>query len=123
MKPKFNLDLKVPFAHNGNMLTYTYESYPYVDPAPTTADKDHWKMERLGEWRKNLPFTASLRLSEFQRGRSAAHFILKDAAGHEFTIFAKFLLDALQHNTCHNGWFHGRWAFAKRGANYSIIKL
>lgn len=102
-------------------MTFTYSAYPEVDPL--CAPSDRWAQCGVKEWRKNTPFSATLRLDSFQRGRSAAHFILKDDAGHEYTIFAKFLLEALQGDTCYSGWLHGKWAFAKRGANYSIIKL
>lgn len=121
-KPKFNPDLKVPFDYNRSMMPFTYNIYPAVDPVPINPS-NHWELDGLGEWRDNAPFAATLRVSDFRRGRSAAHFIIKDDAGREYTMFAKFLLDALQNDTCFNGWLHGQWAFVKRGPNYSIIKL
>jgi hypothetical protein len=112
-------ELYVPFDEKGNMLTYSQRAYPEID----FPDIRWHARPRTASWKKAEPFPATLRITRFERGRSAAHFIFIDDKKREYTMFGKFLIDALQSDNMFAGWLHGRWNFAKRGANYSIVKI
>lgn len=99
------------------MLPWTGTIYPNVAAPPAG---NRWLFEAFS-WKPATPFRETLRVARFERGRSAADFILIDAAGREYTMRANLLLDALEHVNVYGGWINAEWSFNKRGANYSLI--
>ncbi|WP_051165357.1 hypothetical protein [Nocardia testacea] len=91
----------VPYCtRSGNMLAYP-------DPG--------------SEMRTNAPFTATLRIVDYIRGRSAARFVLEDkATGLTFPMFLTDMLNVLQHASIEKGVVSGRWIGCKRGQNYGL---
>ncbi|GAA4946275.1 hypothetical protein HD597_006788 [Nonomuraea thailandensis] len=79
--------------------------------------------KRNAEWRPNEPFTATLRITGWERGRSAARFFLADQDDHEFPMFLKDLCTMLNATTVSRGTVTGRWHVVKRGENYGLSYL
>lgn len=99
------------------MLSWTSAVYPATQAGAST----YWGA--VARWQYNTPFSASFKIKDFRRGRSAASFILADVSGREYTMMAKYFVDAIQKSDCFKGWINGLWQFAKRGANYTLVKL
>jgi hypothetical protein len=94
---------KVPY-HKGELL-----SYP-----------DSWLMKD-GEWRDNAPFTASMIVSGYGRGRSSAYFILKNEQGKSFPMFMTDMTDLIERTVIRCGVITGEtWVVTKRGQNYGV---
>lgn len=73
------------------------------------------------DWRPNLPFTATMRLHETRRGRSAAYFVWHDQDGRSFPMFITDMADLVRAGTVvAGGVVAGLWMVAKRGTNYGI---
>lgn len=115
----------VPFDGLGNLQSWTHMEAGHDLPATCRPGKtiDKWDQERATYWRPATPFHATLTLDRLERGRSAARFIWKDLAGHEFPMFGQWLCNAIKLGVLSNGQLAGTWGFAKRGANYSIQYL
>jgi len=104
-------NIQIPFDKYGELL-----SYP----------------SHLCVWKENCEFQAIFRVSGFERGRSAAHFILEAIqipadlpngikSGKSFPIFMTDLLDLIQNKTIINGNIESSlWTFCKRGKNYAV---
>ena len=72
-------------------------------------------------WRPNGPFKTKMEICGMERGRSAAHFTLRDDASKEYTIFMSDLLDVLKNHGIIKGWTEElTWSFCKRGQNYGV---
>lgn len=78
------------------------------------------------EMRPNDPWSGTLRLDDFMRGRSAARFIWYadgDPVDQRRT-YPMFMVDMLElvktQGVQPGGLVHGRWTVAKRGANFGI---
>lgn len=117
---------KIPFHPiNGNLMTWPKE---YVFGG-RNADGSYTQLKPV--WRDNYVFKAVLYLDRQERGRSAAHFILKDRHGTEYTMFMTDLVDVLNKACVMEGAFceydgdteciiSVRWTFCKRGQNYGV---
>lgn len=113
-----NPELQVPFDGLGNQLTYA-RYYPGDDYVETST---RWSNPRKQDvlWRWNEAFPARLTVVRTERGRSAAHFIWKDEADQERTMFMTDVFDLLQHANIQGGSVFGTWAYRKRGQNYGV---
>lgn len=88
------------------LLEYTYGSPDRPSPGVT--------------YHPNTPFTATLRLIELERGRSAARFWWEDEVGTRYPMFGQGVVEMLQNVDLHRGVVSGTWIAVKRGANYGI---
>lgn len=126
--------LKVPFDHEGNMMTFTYAKYPDL-PASHWEDcnpqdvgarekynKTGWyRRVDSGEWRDNYVFHATLTVTGTTRGRSAARINLQDEEGRKYEMFLTDVVDLLINApTVAYGMIEADWTFSKRGSNYGI---
>lgn len=102
----------IPYYSDGTPFTYISSGYQYPDP-----------LNNGSSWKYNIPFPANLRLTDMERGRSAAHFIWEDEQGHAFIMFMTDLLDLIQNFTIENGVVSGMWGFVKRGQNFGVVYL
>ncbi|GAA1621014.1 hypothetical protein [Catellatospora bangladeshensis] len=68
----------------------------------------------------NEPFAAELTFVDGRRGRSAAVFEWRDAAGRVYPMFMTDLLDVLHHKVVERGVVRGVWQVRKRGQNYGL---
>ncbi|MGI5281694.1 hypothetical protein ACQEVF_59135 [Nonomuraea polychroma] len=107
---------EAPYDPNGNLQHYPANTYQYDPETKTSANVPC-------TWRPNEPFTATLKLTGMERGRSAAYFYLADADGHEFPLFMKDLHDMLVATDVTHGIVTGRWHVVKRGQNYGLRYL
>jgi hypothetical protein len=72
-------------------------------------------------WRDNEPFSATMNIVDFERGRSAAHFILKDEFGRQYVMFLTDLLYLIKNFRVESGkTTRLNWVFCKRGRNYGV---
>lgn len=112
----------VPFDGHGSLHSWTHMEAGHDLPATSRPGKPiyKWDLERAVYWHTAIPFKETLTLDRLERGRSAARFIWKDPAGHEFPMFGQWLCDAIKKADLYKGSLNGTWGFAKRGANYSI---
>ena len=130
----------VPYTKNGSLMHYEQSSYSHhVDRDGNVISHQQlvemtWpeRQERgvrpvLDEpdMRPNDPWSGTLRLVDYQRGRSAARFIWEadgDPEGNKRTypMFMTDMLDLVKHGVQPGGLVHARWDVAKRGANYGI---
>lgn len=97
---------KVPFDHNGNMLSR--------DPRNTPSTRSGAKVPDL---REPEPFTATLKLVQ------AAHNRLWFRDGETGTRYCMFLAEltrALRRNHTSRLRFTGRWSYCRSGQNFSI---
>lgn len=77
--------------------------------------------EKDVEWLPNEPFTATLRINNLERGRSAARFWFVDERyGVHYPFFGQGLTEMLGKVTMVDGVVTGKWIAVKRGANYGI---
>jgi hypothetical protein len=117
----------VPFDGRGSLLAWTGAELGVDDPVQIRGNyktmPDRRDLERATYWRPAAPFQATLILDRLERGRSAARFIWKDAAGHEFPMFGQWLCDTIKQAALDKGSLTGTWGYAKRGANYSVAFL
>jgi hypothetical protein len=92
-------DGRVPFDKEGNQLVYA--SY-YGE----------------NDWRPNDPFEATLEYVTYFRGRSACDMVFRNVdTGGELTFNMPSFEDLIPHMV--NGRVTGKFAFKKRGANYT----
>lgn len=72
-------------------------------------------------WETNEPFTATMRLVTFQRGRSAARFVWEDQNGTKYPMFMSGMEDLVKNSVIEHGEVHeSRWIVVRRGENYGI---
>lgn len=91
----------VPFDKQGNMMDYA----------------DY----RLAEWKLVLPFQASMRVVDMERGRSAARFILQSTTGIRYPVFMTDMLDIMMKEEIKYGYIpRATWKAVKRGQNYGL---
>lgn len=71
------------------------------------------------KWFDLEPFESELEIVDYERGRSAARFIAKDAeSGIRYPVFLTDMMALIPHIV--NGKVRGTWEAKKRGANYGI---
>ena len=106
--PKWDAKKPVaPFGPAGDLQHYP-ESTGYGDN------------RRGPEWRDVRPWSTTLTLVGYARGRSAAYFLLKDKQGHTYPMMLSDFTDLVMTRTSAAGVFSGWWAVKKRGQNYGI---
>lgn len=100
-------DNQVPFTGTGRPLVYVDA---YVERQETV------------EWRKNIIFKATMRLTGMTRGRSAARFIWTRADTNiEYNMFMTDMVKLIQNGgKIEDGLAIGSWTFTKRGRNYGL---
>lgn len=115
--------VEAPYTENGSLMHFPESSYDFTNAVrmevgygwevpPRTIDPD---------WRPNVPFAKTLRLTETRRGRSAAYFIWRDEDDREFPMFITDMLALVQSGVAiAGGTVTTRWMVTKRGANYGI---
>lgn len=80
--------------------------------------------EEVGvDFRKNEPFEMTMKITDMERGMSAARFILTDEQGKTYPMFMSSMLKLLQTSIVINGSVLGMWIVVKRGSNYGIEKV
>lgn len=115
---------EVPYSKNGSLMHFPETTWDYSEAV--RVDEGHgWKVppREVGpDWRRNDPFTATLRLAETRRGRSAAYFIWRSDDGREFPMFISDMLLLVQSGVIikPGGSVSTWWMVTKRGANYGI---
>jgi hypothetical protein len=89
--------------------TGSLQDYPHI-----------WAKPKDYEVREALPFTATLKLIDFSRGRSAATFWWEDVdhPGRQYPMFMSGALKLIQAGKA--GSVSGEWKIVKRGGNYGI---
>lgn len=116
---------QVPFDGDGNMRTWT-PANPGEDSIRKHYDgrpEDHWTRNNSTLWRPADDFDAVMTLKGAHRGRSAAHLLLNDQDGHEYTMFLTDFVHAAKQGVHVGGKIAGRFEFVKRGQNYGIRLL
>jgi hypothetical protein len=97
---------KIPFTRDGRLMNYASEY--------SSLDKPH-------EWKDNHEFEATLTFQGFERGRSAAHGVFKNAEGHRFVVFLKDVDTLITSGAMRTGGIvSGTWCYCKRGQNYGV---
>lgn len=100
-------EIKAPYDKTtGNLLSYVYD------------DED----SRV-DFRKNVPFEATMKFTDMERGQSAARFIVTDEHGKTYPMFMSSALKLLQSSIIINGSVLADWIVVKRGSNYGIEKV
>ena len=95
-------DLQIPFTKDGRFLPYAEE----------------W---RELEWRENYTFDATMEVTGFMRGRSAARWRVVDKeTSVVYDMFMSEFNDMMKQTTIKKGVVSGNWTFCKKGSNYSI---
>ncbi len=72
------------------------------------------------EWRINTPFTATLALFDYNRGRSAAYFLFADEQKHTYPMFLTDMIKLISACTLSKGVVDGQWVACKRGQNFGL---
>ena len=98
-------EMKVPFDPAGNLLHYAKL-------------REYYQKDVV--WLDNLEFETKMTLMSFERGRSAAYFIMQNPSGRRHPMFMKDLFEMLMATTSVNGEVYGTWTFVKRGQNYGL---
>lgn len=93
--------LLIPFDEKGNLLSYG----------------DTW---RIKEQRENYTFNATLTLTSWSRGQSAANFILTDHEGHEYSCFMHSFFAIVKDARFVAGQITAEFTFEKCGQNYGL---
>jgi hypothetical protein len=97
-----NTKYKIPFDNKGNQLSYN----------------DGWRGVKE---KKNFFFEDSMKITDYERGRSSATFIaVSETDGKEYSMFMKETLKLLQNADMKKGVFNGQFTFRKSGANFSL---
>lgn len=95
-----------------------------VDKAPySKRGLMHYPQAWFGEtieWRPNEPFSATIRFTDYGRGRSAAYFNWQDENGQMYPMFISDLADLLTKRSVVDGEAVGLWIVRKRGQNYGL---
>jgi hypothetical protein len=115
---------EAPYTENGSLMHFPDTTWDY-SKAVQAEEGRGWKVppREVGpDWRTNDPFTATLRLAETRRGRSAAYFIWRADDDREFPMFISDMLLLVQSGVRikPGGMVSTRWMVTKRGANYGI---
>lgn len=104
------------------LVPYGSRGYYYEDRVPYRCLLEYvggW--EKDVEWLANTPFTATLKIHNLERGRSAARFwFVDEATGTRYPFFGQGLVDMLSQVSLDHGVVTGTWIAVKRGANYGI---
>lgn len=73
------------------------------------------------DWRENTPFYAKMTIADYERGRSAARFNVKDEVGHIYPIFLSDMVDIIKTvGVGAGGVISGNWIGVKKGRNYGL---
>jgi hypothetical protein len=106
---------KIPFDKD-RMLEYTTADEGEV----ASPGKSSWHMPT--EWRDNVPFKATLKLTGQYRGRSAARVCAVNTKTKETYSFAlgAFYEAVVTFGAEPTGILKGTWVFRKQGANYGL---
>jgi hypothetical protein len=97
-------DSGVPVNDRGNVLSY-----------------DPYSFSGQGKRREVKPFTDTMTILGYRRGRSAAGFLLEGHDGVQYPIFMKDMVDVMQQRTITEGVIQKtQWTFCKRGSNYGV---
>lgn len=76
------------------------------------------------EWRDNFTFRQTFTFVGFERGRSAAHALLKGEDGREFVCFLVDFAPLVRRGLFdQDGKVSGLWTFTKKGQNYGIRRV
>lgn len=130
----------VPYTSNGSILAYPESTFSHfahretgevldteVVRALDWRERDHVRtVYAQPEMRPNDIWSGTLRLDDFQRGRSAARFIWYADGDpvYDRRTYPMFMVDMLElvktQGVQPGGLVHGRWNVAKRGANFGI---
>lgn len=102
---------KAPFDGRGNMITW-------VRARRYGESEESYESGR--EWRDNTPFEATMELTSFGRGMSAARFHWVDHEGHRYEMFMKDMEHVIQSTVIDHGVVSGKWRICKRGKNYGL---
>lgn len=94
---------------------------------PTATNYKTGKLEVLSysgpgcEWANLGPFTAIMRVVDYERGCSSVTFTLIDqATGYMYHMFPVDAIEMIRTCDLHNGETSNVWEPCKRGANYGI---
>lgn len=99
----------VPY-RNGELQQYAYGN-----------SFGHPEYGRSGEeWRENIPFEATMTISDMYSGRSAKGLIWTDENGKKYTMFVSDAIELLAKTVINKGSVTGTWIVRKRGQNYGI---
>lgn len=91
---------------------------------PTTGNLMPYRAYRNNyDWRDNVPFTATMTIIGYSRGRSSVKIELEESTGAIYTMFLVDLLYMLTNAVIMNGKVAGVWAFVKRGTDYGLTWL
>jgi len=115
---------EAPYTKNSNLMHFPDTTWDYSEAVRHENGHD-WRVppREIGpDWRSNDPFTATLRLAETRRGRSAAYFIWRSDDDREFPMFISDMLLLVQSGVTirPGGMVSTWWMVTKRGANYGI---
>lgn len=108
---------QIPFdPFNGNMQHYPNEWPRY------TKDENGKSIFIPVDWREPVPFSDTLKLVNYMRGRSAAYFEWKSTTnGAEYPMFLTDIFDlATSVGIGQDGLVTGTFGYKKRGQNYGI---
>ena len=76
------------------------------------------------EWRDNDPFSATMQVVGYERGRSAVRVIMEnEATNQRFPMFISDVVDLMMTSDIIDGKVSGTWAGTKKGQNYGLSKV
>ena len=105
MARKVSNAYQIPFDSNGNQLHYP-ASYGTI------------------AWADNCSFSDSLKIDRLISGHSAKYYnAVSTVTKKKFTIFARDLIDIVQHAEIKDGIMTGTWTFVKRGRYFGVAIL
>lgn len=126
----------IPYNRKGDALNYPQEEYEWeyggVQYASwyeierqfgTDASRKANRITVGPIWKPNEVFEANLAIESISRGRSAAHFDVKNMqTGAKYTMFLTDFLNLLKKHTLDRGETPRlKWQFTKRGANFGVM--
>src|ERR1044072_488931 len=109
-------DFLVPY-NKGSLLEWSA-----LREGETVEDKSSYSYYP-DQWLPNEPFSATLTITGFSRGRSSAKFYFESAGNLRFPMFMTDMVDLVRTAKIDKGVVSGRWIVRKRGANYGIAYL
>lgn len=118
-KPSYRIPfVKNRAGHGSSMLDYTT-----ADDGEVYAD-DRAIRPMFGmpdEWRDNVPFTATVRLTSHGRGRSSVRvYVINVANDDRYSMGIAAFFEAVVKFGVADCKIRGTWAFRKQGANYTL---
>jgi len=95
---------KVPFDAEGNVLHYAFDGHT--------------------NWKTNYEFNDDLIIQGYQRGQSAAYFLLQsENNGKEYPMFISDFTEMIMNSQINKGKVKGLFTFCKKGRNFGIKYL